>query len=117
MADLTTAEFKISFPEFNAVEDAVVQIAISRAYEFSDVSRTATELCAAHLLSLVSEQKGVADGGSGTVEMEKMGPKQTKYKTTARDERDAFFSSSPYGRLFLTAERHSPRRVVSVVMG
>ena len=113
MADITAAELKAQFNEFNSVDDDVITRAISQAYQLTNVSLDATMHCAAHLLSVVSEQTGKADGGSGVVKIEKLGPQQFEYETNAKNTREAFFASSAYGRLCLAFERVAPARVIS----
>ena len=116
MADLTATELKQAIPPFADREDAEVNRAIELAYQLSDVSRDATLYCAAHLLA-ISGEDGDADGGSGEVEQEGLGPQAVRYKTQARRNPDVFFTRTAYGRLFLTMESRSPKAVISVWVG
>lgn len=119
MADLTVADIKERFAEFDytRISDDVVTRLISDAYELTDVSESATAYCVAHFMALHPEMNGNADGGSGEVRAERIGPKQTSYMTQAETAREVFFSSTAYGRRVLVLESRSPRKVLSMVTG
>ena len=110
MADLTAAQVKERFTEFDSVDDAVVSALIADAYALTDVSEAATLNCVGHLLALHPEVNGKADGGSGEVTMEKIGPRQVQYMAQAERNREVFFTSTAYGRRCLSIEKRTPYR-------
>lgn len=116
MADLTPAEVKARFPEFDSVDDALVSVAITEAYELTDVKHTATLWCVGHLLALDRERTAKPDGGSGVVTEEKEGGLSRSYKTMSDEgDRCAFFETTPYGRRVLMYEARSPEAVVVAI--
>lgn len=117
MTVITTTQFRDRFSEFAAILDPRISELITEAYHLTDVSADATMYCTAHLAALESERSGGLDGGSGEVRSEAIGPKRVEYATLARNNnagRDAFFSTTTYGRRVLTLESRVPRGVVSV---
>ena len=105
-AALTVAEFRTKFPEFTeaAWTDTQVQNSLDDAVLIHSVNRTASLYCAAHLLT-ISAETGL-DGGSGTVTGEKLGPQTMWYANQfgKYSEWKAFFTTTRYGRVFLTLE-------------
>ena len=115
MADVTVAEFRDRFAEFDRIDDATISFLIPQAYEMSDVSREATLYCIAHLASLEGERIAKPDGGSGEVVSDALGPQSRSYMSLAESNRDVFFSTSTYGRRMLTLESRSVNAVFSSV--
>ena len=116
MDDLTVAEFREKFPEFSTTDNDTVSQLITEAYVITDVSRTATLYCIAHLAALMAETTAKLDGGSGVVKSETIGPRKIEYMTQATTEREAFFAITAYGRRVLRIESRTPRAVMSVVV-
>ena len=119
MADITVADFRAKFGEFNAVSDADVTEYIATAYLLSDVSREATFYTAAHLGSLDAAERSataiaMADSRGGAIIEETFGPKKLKFLQQAMDSREVWFTSSTYGRLALQLEKRSPSGILSV---
>ena len=111
MPDLTATEIKAMFPELAKKSDSEVNMAIGEAYELSDVSRRATAFLAAHLCAVTTEGNAL-DGGLGEVSGEQLGPQRISYKTQAETGKEAFFTSTKYGRRFLALEKRAPRKVL-----
>ena len=114
-ADL--AAFRVEFPPpaFAATADAAINRALLQARLLHAKRELCTLYAAAHLVVLDTElldaqgvRKDVPDGGSGVVTAESTGPLKREFMTTAGNERDAFFSTSVYGRRFLALERRTP---------
>ena len=115
--DITYSDFRARFAEFGSLADARISELITEAYQLTDVSKDATMYCVAHLAALEDERTGALDGGSGEVKGETIGPRRVEYVTLARQNnagRDAFFSTTAYGRRVLTLESRVPRGVASV---
>lgn len=114
----TAAEVKARFSEFAATADADIATAASTALRISAVDAEATLHLTAHLLAMRSGETGKPDGGSGEVAKERVGDRDLEYVTLARGPgRESFFSTSPYGRLFLILESRSPARLLPKVFG
>ena len=120
-ADL--AAFRAAFPEITAqkASDAEVERHLALALEIHSHSESATLHCAAHLVAISEERTGdgagAADGGSGVVTSESLGPKTVTYLTNAgASARKAFFATSPYGRMFLTLEGRSARPAIAAMV-
>ena len=114
----TAAQVKARFSEFATTADDEITTAASTALRISAVDAEATLHLTAHLLSLRSGQTGKPDGGSGEVAKERIGDRDLEYVTLAAGAgREAFFSTSPYGRLFLILESRSPARLLPKVFG
>ena len=107
-ADL--AGFREQFPEFtaDAAADAAVNRALAEAKLIHDRNSLATLFLTAHFVSLDNGTKGVG-AGAGEAKAEKAGPLSVSYKTQADRGRDAAFTSTSYGRRFLTLEKRTPR--------
>ena len=90
--------------------DTEIAVAIDEARLISDVLEEATLYLAAHLIAVKSEWQSTPDGGSGVVSKETIGPRSIEYMTTAGEsERRAFFSTTPFGRMYMTLEDRTPR--------
>ena len=113
----TPAEFREEFPAFEsatAYPDAMINRAGTEALQIHAVSEVAHRYCMAHLLVLRKAEAPVQDGGSGEVKSEGIGKKRVNYMTQALGAREVFFSTTSYGRAFLTHERRTAGRVMSV---
>lgn len=110
MLDPTHADVKLRFPEFTLTEDSVVDLAIATALKLCGETNFETILyAAAHILAVNSQNTGAADGGSGIVSMEILGPRTVQYQNMAKegDEIGRFFEQSSYGRTVLMLEKRS----------
>ena len=119
MTDPTLSDFRARFPEFAAetFPDATVTGAIETATQITVVSEDATLYCAAHLLSLRSQETAKPDGGAGEVKWEMQGRRQVQYVTQSKDgDGRAFFSTTAYGRMVLTLHKASPRLALSALV-
>ena len=117
MTDVTAAEFRSAFSEFDALADAAVESLIARAYRLMEAGPRAALACAAHLAALDADATGQPDGGSGEVLSELEGPKNTTYRTMAEVGRETWFTQTKYGREAYTLERRSPRSQFGTVVG
>ena len=115
----TTAElftkFRATFTELASVTDEKVTRFLEEARLIHAIRETATLYCAAHLVVLDRDEGAyTVDGGAGLVEGETVGPGMTTFKSQAKDEQETFFARSSYGRMFLTLERRTPEKIMSM---
>ena len=110
----TVAVVQATFTELASVSQAVVEAAIATAESLSSASTESWLYCTGHVLALLDQNTGEADGGSGEVMSEKIGPKLTSYKTQAKGNREAFFTQTSYGRMVLTLEKRNPEIVLGM---
>ena len=110
----TLASFRERFPEFSESSDANVDLAISDALLIHRATARGTLFLAAHRLALKAEATSKADGGSGIVSSETIGPDKVDYETQADgDPERVYFASTYYGREFMLIESRTPRLVVT----
>jgi len=102
----TLAEFREAFPELSARPDDAVVRALQVAQAIHCLRHIATLYCAAHLL-VVADDIIQPDGGQAEATERGMGQLTTKYQAQAERGRESFFTTSSYGRQFLTLERRS----------
>ena len=101
---MTAAEFRAIYPEFTAADhpDPAVTRAIALADEIAaPASDNALAALAAHVLAVTQINKAAPDGGAGEITHERTGSKGLMFKPMAKRNTDVWFSSSPYGRLYL----------------
>lgn len=113
MADATLDGFRARFNEFAGTTDESVELALEEALILHSVVPLATLYAAAHLLKLDADTAAGRDRG-GEVSEESAGPLKTKYRTQADTGADSFWTSTSYGRRFLTLEKRTPRHALSV---
>ena len=112
----TLTEFKTRFPELDHPDDTIEE-ALTEAVLIHSLDDTITGYVAAHLLAIRPDRTGTADGGSGEVKAERIGPRRVEYATMAKDgRRDVFFATSSYGRMVLTLEDRHPQLVIASVI-
>lgn len=119
MATASITDFRGEFPEFSAVEDAVITALIKRAQYYHDITTRGIIYAAAHLHCLDKEKTAdlAPDGGAGVVTGESIGSRSVQYATNAgSDERKAFWARSPYGREFLQIESRNVRQGLGIVV-
>lgn len=118
VAKPTASEFRSffegSFPDSN-FSDAVVEKAIDLAFAFNAHTQTGVRYAAAHILT-VEMQSSVQDGGSGEVTLSMLGAKQVQMMPQAESGRESYFTSTHYGRTFLTLEKRNVRRPFAVML-
>ena len=109
------SKFREEFPEFTTAKasDAEIEQAGRVASRLSAISSEALLWLTAHVLTLKSERTGDPDGGSGEVRGEGTGPFRTDYVTQAAEDGEAFYTTSVYGRFFLSLERRQPSRAIT----
>ena len=114
MVTVTVSAFQTQFPEFTE-SAADVQQALDEALLIHSIRALATYFCAAHLL--VFDQK-VAAGTVPTTEISQRGagPLSARYLTQAESGKEAFFTSTSYGRRFLTLEKRSARASIGAMV-
>lgn len=122
----TLSDFREWFPgpPFDALTDDTVTRSLNEALIFHDEREEATLYLTAHLLALDVEagdaetRNGIApDGGAGVVTSETIGPRTIGYLTQAgKNERRAFFATTPYGRRFLALEDRTPRYGIGAIV-
>ena len=118
MADLL-AKFRISFPEFAAVENDAVLRYIGDALAIHTGSNRATLYLTAHCIALdadsgAGDTGAAVDGGDGEVTSEGIAREKVSLKTQADKGADVFFTSTAYGRKFLVFRNAAPTRTFSV---
>ena len=118
---VTVAGFWALFGEFSTTPDTDVEWALARARPIFSVGDEGHYYCAAHLLAIRPEGTGAADGGSGVVVSETIGPKRVDYATQAGSGGDegawrVWFDRTSYGRHVLTLMDHNPRLVASALV-
>ena len=120
MADPTATNFRERYSEFAAdtYPDATITGAIATAMQISNVSEEAILACTAHLLTIRAQETGKIDGGAGEVQWEMQGRRQVQYVTMAKQggDRASFFTTTAYGRLFLTLQDAAPRIGLSAML-
>ena len=82
------------------IEDVAGQISSAK---YGSKQERAQRYLAAHFLSL-AKQAGEGVGGSGPVEMEKVGDVQTKYGVNSFSDASRY-DETPYGRTYVTIRR------------
>ena len=109
MADPTLAEFRTRFAEYSETTDEVVTAALELAVALcGEAGFQPTLHATAHILALADQETGHADGGSGIVSMEILGPRTVQYQNMAKENRERFFEQTAYGRMVLATESRSP---------
>jgi len=102
----TLAEFRAQFPEFAGRADELVSRVLVTARALHGLRGLATLYCAAHLLEL-DDGTEQPDGGYGEVVSETVGGLSSRYKPMAEANRQVFFATTTYGRMFLALESRS----------
>ena len=114
---LSVADVRAAFPEIteSAHTDAEITAAIGTARSMAAATKEIWLHCTAHLLTLPRE--GRVDGGAGEITSARLGPQQTAYREMAEENRDVFFTGTPYGRILLTLEKRSVNSRFSIHFG
>lgn len=119
-ADLRTL-FRQQFPELSAVTDADVDRHMTLAREIHALKDLATVHLAAHLHVLEAAERPTGgakiDGGSGLVTTQSVGAMSVSYsRDMTRQDREAYFARSAYGRMFLVLEQRATATTPIVIL-
>lgn len=102
------SQFRARFPEFSAIDDSVINLALSDAAAVMDVTRwdtrfdTGQAFLAAHYVSLSSTGSGQGGGSVGPVSQATTGPLSVSYAVpTALNGSEAMLGSTVYGQRYL----------------
>jgi len=111
--------FRTRFPEYAALSDAVVTQYIDDAMLIYKHCVVGIQYLAAHLVTLdqesgVGDTGGEVDGGAGETTSESVGSVSASFKSQSEKEGDAFFTNTPYGRMFLALRKTSPGRAFTM---
>ena len=121
MATADLDGFRQRFPEFSEVENQPVENAVEEAALLHTALPLATLYCAAHLLALNKLQSDAVVSG-GEIVSENSGPVGAQYVSQAEamsagaGSRDAFYTSTNYGRRFLALEKRSPGAAIGAMV-
>jgi hypothetical protein len=121
----TPAEFKIRFPEFASVDDAIIQPQLDRAEKILIESvwgdcyyEDGVYLLAAHFLAVQqARQQGGTTGGTvfGPVLSKSVGDVSVTFgRRTATSTSEEFYGSTPYGQEYWAMLQHVGRGAVAV---
>ena len=111
MARATLQAFRDQFPEFEDTENEAVDKVLVEALLIHDIRLLATLYCAAHLLA---QDQAIAAGKTTSPEVKsrKADTLSASYVVQAETGAEAFFTSTSYGKRFLTLEKRSPRKII-----
>ena len=115
------SEFREQFPEFNAKSDEVILRYLNNALLIHAICGMATIFLAAHLCTIdadsgVGGYGGSVDGGGGreTVSETAKSVSASFAKISKDGTDDAFYTSTPYGRMYIVLRNNCPGRKFSV---
>ena len=114
MTEISATDFRAQFPDL-AATDAELDLVLPEAIEIHSVSRLATLFCAAHLI-VFNQQVAAGSIPATEVASRTVGPLSSTSLTQAEKGREAFFTSTPYGRRFLTLEKRSARSGIGALV-
>lgn len=113
--------FRDQFPEFSAKIDETVLLYLNNAMLIHAICGMATVYLAAHLLTIdlesgVGGSGGSIDGGgSRETASETAKSVSASFKSMAQDGTDdSFYTSTPYGRMYIVLRNNCPGRKFSV---
>ena len=92
---INAADFKAAYPAFNSTQDSEVNAALAEAQDLFRTTERGVFLLTAHLLTIN------ADGFDAETTAERVGEQAVSVKAQAETGRDAFYTSTLYGRRFL----------------
>ena len=111
---VTVDNFKANFTELTGLTDTEIERILYQALQLHKHSPQATQYCAAHLYVLLKKSEAAndpIDGGGGEVAKDQIGAQVQEYRVMAEKGREVFFSTTSYGRHFLTLEKRTPQYV------
>ena len=111
--------FRARFPEFDLVADSIVLAIINEALHIFALCDLPVLWLTAHLLTLdanygIGSTGGSVDGGEGETTSESVGGVSASFKSQADTGADAFYTSTSYGRRYLTLRKTTPAYAFSV---
>lgn len=112
-ATLDLPRWRVTYPEFTATTDDAVVAAYGWALQINALSDDATQALTAHILTLAEQRTAAADGGSGIVTAEALGPQRREYMAQSMDARQVWLTQSVYGRMVVMLEQRAPAVVMS----
>ncbi len=115
--DVLLVDFRARFPEFAdpTLTDAQVTLYLEDAVALHGLCDRAALYLAAHLWVLDRDQaSGGIDDGLGEVSGDTIGKKSAQYKTIAERGKDAFYTTTPYGRKYIAFRDRCLGRAFSV---
>ena len=112
-------DFRSKFPEFDSTSDATVESAINDALQMFNLCDLPALYLTAHILTIAADSgmgsSGAdVDGGDGETVSESVGGVSASFKSMADKGSDTFYSTTIYGRMFLSMRQTSPGRAFSV---
>ena len=113
--------FRELFPEFDGVSDTLLAIYYDQGLAIFSACNYAMLYLVAHLIS-IDQANGISgngsggsiDGGNGENTSEKVGEIQVNMMAMAESGKETYFTSTPYGRRYLTFRNTCPTRAFSV---
>jgi len=106
------SQFSARFPEFSAVDDSVINLALSDAADLMDTIKWGTRydtgqaFLAAHYVALSSTDSSSGGVSVGPVSQAATGPLSVSYAVTAaKDMSDAMYGSTRYGQRYLSLRK------------
>lgn len=125
---MTAAEllpiFREHFPEFNSKDDVYVTLYLNNALVIHAICELATIYLAAHLIVIDTESGvggsggSVDGGGARETSSETAKSVSASFKSMAADGTDdAFYTSTPYGRMYVVLRNSCPGKRFSVRVG
>lgn len=108
--------FRAKFPEFDSIEEAVVDLALEEALLIHGVRRLVTLYVAAHILATQNQSKGVS-GVTGAIKSAGAGPLKTSYTTLVNDgDIKGELARTKYGARALLLEKRTPRFAIGAIV-
>ena len=104
---LTQAELRAYFPALPEIGPAQWDILLETACFLRGRVPLHLKYCMAHLITLLAEDTGKPDGGSGEVAHETAGALVNTYKTQANASEEVFYTRTSYGRTLLTMTKQT----------
>ena len=111
----TVEKFKTLYPEFDSVDDVVVQLNLDMAYEIHKCSEFAVYALTAHFLYLQEKEGTGSSGSSATGTLKEItkstvGRVKTEFASMSESSEDSYYETSPYGRKYLALRDASLKR-------
>lgn len=116
-------EFRKQFPEFSCKTDDFILQSLASALVIHAICELATIYLAAHICTIDADSGIGGDGGSvdaGGVREKTSDSADSisaSFVTLASKEGDAFYTNTPYGRMYITMRNSCPGRRFSVRVG
>lgn len=121
---MTSAEllpvFREQFPEYDSKSDAEILLYLNNALLLHAICEMATVYLSAHLLTINDENGvggagGSVDGGGARETLSEASKSlNASFKTIAETGTDAFYSVTPYGRMYIVLRNACPGKRFSL---